>query len=212
MASPAWRMALLPGRIIGRPGSEYRSCCLRSQSLRGAAPGASMSHVRVTRVARSDSVSRATPFSVHETFVNRNAVLANSAGAPAKVAASDMTLSRAGTVFLGSPSSSASTHSNVAGTVGFQRCDRGPVTTPPIGTPSASGCSPSVRTRSPLRLQISRSFANPFAVTRRENGRLMRETSTNCPSGDIEASAKIAGLPIGTLAPAGVTVASWEVK
>ena len=171
-----------------------------------------MSHVRVTRVARSDSASIATPFSVHETPPNRNSVFAYSAGSPANGALSESTLSRAGTFAFGSPPSSASAQSTVAGSTGFQRYDRGPRFTPPIGTPSLAGSSPILRATSPLRVQTSTSFGKPNAVTSRENGRLMRDTSMNCPSGDIEAAANIAGLPMGTVTPAGVTVASWDVE
>ena len=84
--------------------------------------------------------------------------------------------------------------------------------TPPIGTPSPSGSSPILRTTSPRRFQTSMSFGNSPAVTRRENGRLIRDTSTYWPSGDIDAPAKMAGLPIGCLVPAGATSSSCDVK
>ena len=80
-----------------------------------------MSHVRDRRVARSDSVTITTPFSVHDTRWKRNWVLATSVGSPVNGALSTTTLSRFGTCLFGSPWSSASAHTSVEGSTVIQR-------------------------------------------------------------------------------------------
>ena len=71
--------------------------------------------MRVCRVARSDSLKSAMPFSVNDMLVKRHSVLATSVGASLNGAVTDMTLSRNGTLFFRSPPSSASVHKTVAG-------------------------------------------------------------------------------------------------
>ena len=122
-------------------------------------------------------------------------------------------MSRKGTRARGLPPSSASAQTSVAGSVGFHSYARGPGSTPPIGTTSASGRLAIARTVSPRRFHTSTSRGKSPAVTRYENGRLIRSTSTNSPLGDALTSSKIAGLPIGVFWPlTGFTSASWLVK
>jgi hypothetical protein len=86
--------------------------------LRGAAPGRSITQVRVHRRARSFSVNSTAPASVHETLPTRYSVRASSDGAAVNGALIASTLSRCGTLTLGSPLSSASAHTTVAGASG----------------------------------------------------------------------------------------------
>ena len=85
-------------------------------------------------------------------------------------AASDMTLSRAGTLTFQSPPSSASAQTSVAGSVGRHSKSRGPVGTPAIGTRSASGQLASVRVLLPARSQSSTSCAKFRYVVTYEYG------------------------------------------
>ena len=118
-----------------------------------------MTQVRVQRFVRSFSVSSATPLSVHERPLKRYSVFASSAGAAANGAALVSTRSRAGTAVLGLPPSSASAHASVAATPGCQRTDRGPGSTPPFGTVSATGRVAMVFVTAPLRSHTATVFA-----------------------------------------------------
>ncbi len=88
----------------------------------------------------------------------RCSVLISSSGAPANGAFNISTRSRCGTFFLGSPPSSASIQTNVAGSVGLQLYWRGPVGTPSVGTASASGRLASLYTTRAARSQTSTSL------------------------------------------------------
>src|SRR3954465_15094315 len=101
-------------RVTGEPGLSYAASCLRSHSFFGAAPSSRI-HVRVLRERRSNSLSSATPFSVYEIPAKRHSVLPISDGSALNGAASVITRSRNGTFVLGSPPSSASVHTTVAG-------------------------------------------------------------------------------------------------
>src|SRR5919108_3814028 len=128
MKSPDWMIVRYgePGRVIGVPGSAYRSSELRSHNLRGALPGESMIHVRVHRRSRSNSFTSATFLSVHRIERNRYSVFVSSAGSPLNGAANDISRSRCGTLTFGSPWSSASAHTSVAGAVPCHTYSRGP--------------------------------------------------------------------------------------
>ena len=160
----------------------------------------SASHVRTRRDRRSDSFTSMRPRSVQLMVVKRNSVRSSSAGWPANGAASATTLSRCATVTFRSPLSSASAQTTVAGAVGFHLNDRGPVTTPLMGTVSAIGRSTSVRASAPSRVHRSYDVGKSSLVTMREYGCLMRCTRMNAPSGDGVASAITAGAPTAVTA------------
>src|SRR4030095_7126339 len=103
-----------PSCRCGVPGLPYESSWLRSHSLRGAAPGLSITQVRVQRRARSFSVNSTAPALVHEMLPTRYSVRVISVGAAVNGALKVMILSRCGTLFFGSPLSSASDQNTVA--------------------------------------------------------------------------------------------------
>ncbi len=153
-----------------------------------------------------------TPASVQAGAAARHSVFATSVGAAVNGAASVISLSRCGTVAFGSPPSSASTHAIVAGTFGCQRHERGPGSTPPFGTVSATGRSAIVFTTPPLRSHTSTAVGKSSYGTSHENGRLTRAISTKLPSGEGAKVWKMPGRPSGVRAPdTASTTASWLV-
>ena len=140
--------------------------------------------VRVHRVGRSFSVSSAVPSAVHEMPPKRYSVRAISSGAPSNGAACASTRSRCGTVARGSPPSSASAHTRVAGRVGSHVWRRGPVGTPPMGTASARGSRAIDATISPLRFRTVTSFGKLLARTSHENGRSTSTVRSCSPLGE----------------------------
>ena len=168
-ARPTARSAA-PCRPAGRgPCSARRSTCPRGRL--GFVAGWSTSARNARRQWRFSSYSwrRATPRrSLQSKPANRCSVRAISLAslappaAPVNGAASDRTLSRAGTLTFQSPPSSASAQTSVAGSVGRHSKSRGPVGTPAIGTRSARGRLASVRVsclrdpRPPRRARSSR--------------------------------------------------------
>src|SRR5688572_7857663 len=182
MALPLWRMVEPPealSRRCGVPGLAYESSWLRSQSLRGVAPGRSMTQVRVQRRVRSFSVNRIAPPSVHDAPPYRYSVRAISEGAATNGALIVITLSRCGTLALGSPLSSASAHTTVAGARGCHWKLRGPGKTPPFGTLSATGNCATTFTGVPLRSHTSTLAAKFPYGTSLEYGRRTRRTRMN---------------------------------
>ena len=163
----------------GVPGLPYESSWLRSHSLRGVAPALSITQVRVHRRARSFSVNSTAPPSVHETLPTRYSVRAISDGAAVNGALIVITLSRCGTLFLGSPLSSASAHTTVAGASGCHWKLRGPGITPPFGTLSATGSCAICFTGAPWRSHTSMLAAKFWYGTSHEYGRRARRTRMN---------------------------------
>src|SRR5262245_59663356 len=209
---PPPRPAPLSRRVTGEPGFVYAASCLRSHTLRGAAPG-SMIHVRVMRVARSVSVRSAMPVSVKLTPPYRHSVFVNSVGAAVNGADTASTLSRNGTFTRLSPLSRASTHMIVAGWSARHWKPRGPGSTPVSVVPSRDATSTSFFDSSPARVQISTTWAKPFIGTVCENGFLIRVTSMYWPLGDGVTPLRMPGVPMADFAPVVVlTAVSWLVK
>src|SRR5688572_23424607 len=199
-----------PSSRNGVPGLPYESSWLRSHSLRGAAPGLSITQVRVQRRARSFSVNSTAPPSVHDTLPTRYSVRESSVGAAENGALIVTILSRCGTLVLGSPLSSASAHTIVAGASGCHWKLRGPGITPPFGTLSATGSCAICFTAAPWRSQISTFAAKFWYGTSHEYGRRARRTRMYCPSGDGATVANTPGAPTGVRWPlTASTNASW---
>src|SRR5262249_44502722 len=141
----------------------------------------------------------------------RNCTLVHWRGSPAR-SVSTTTLSRRSAFALGSPPSSASVQYSACGCVGSHSTPRGPVGTPPIGTSSRSGKSPTTLTTAPSLPRTATRCGNAFHGTRYENGRCSTVASTNSPSGDGSTSAISAGAPSFSTAPVSTaTRASCDV-
>jgi hypothetical protein len=138
------------------------------------------------------------PFSKKPTPRERCSVLKTAVGLAANGAARVNNWSRCGTFAFGSPPSSASVHSSVAGSVGTQRMLRGPVGTPSIGTLSCSGRSATTWTTFPVRPHTSVTSGNAEYGYRYENGFFTRLTSRYLPSGDGSTPVMMPGEPRGT--------------
>ena len=143
------------------------------------APGLSITQVRVQRRARSFSVNSTAPPSVHDTLPTRYSVRAISDGAAVNGALIVITLSRCGTLVFGSPLSSASAHTTVAGASGCHWKLRGPGITPPFGTLSATGSCAICFTGAPWRSHTSMLAAKFWYGTSQEYGRRTRRTRMN---------------------------------
>ena len=124
------------------------------------------------------------PSAVHAMPLKRCSVRATSAGSPSNGAACATTRSRWGTSARGSPPSSASTQTRVAGRVGFHVKRRGPVGTPPMGTASARGSRAIDATISPLRFRTVTSLGKLVARTSHEKGRSTSTVSRCSPLGE----------------------------
>ena len=151
--------------------------------------------MRVHRRARSFSVNSTAPPSVHETLPTRYSVRASSDGAAVNGALIATTLSRCGTLVFGSPLSSASAQTTVAGASACHWKLRGPGITPPLGTLSATGNCATCFTDAPCRSHTSTLAAKFWYGTSHEYGRFKRRTRMNWPSGDGAAVTKTAGVP-----------------